>query len=54
MMPDFQTIMLPLLKTVSDGKQYKKMEIIEELAKYFNLNERERSEMLPSVQRTDL
>ena len=46
--PDYQTIMLPLLKFVADGKEHTLREIIEGLADIFNLNDEERRELLPS------
>jgi restriction system protein len=50
MIPDYQTLMLPLLKAVADGKEYKLNEIVEILSKLFNLSTIERSELLPSGQ----
>ena len=46
--PDFQTIMLPLLKHISDGKEHNNKEIIEALADHFQLTQEERSRLLPS------
>ncbi len=46
--PDFQTIMLPFLKTAEDGKEHSKREVVERLADYFKLSESELREMLPS------
>lgn len=46
--PDYQSIMLPLLKMSADGREYSLREAIETLAQHFNLNEEERQEMLPS------
>jgi restriction system protein len=46
--PDYQTIMLPFLKCVADGKEHTMREIINGLANAFNLNETERRELLPS------
>jgi restriction system protein len=48
--PDFQSIMLPLLKILADGKVYKYREIIEALVREFLVTEAERKEMLPSGQ----
>lgn len=51
--PDFQTIMLPLLEFLKDGKERTFRESIEALASRFKLNEEERREILPSgLQRT--
>ena len=50
MIPDYQTVMLPLLKTVSDGQEYRLNDVVEILAKQFNLTKEERAELLPSGQ----
>lgn len=42
--PDFQSIMLPLLKHIQDGREYNKKETEQELAKIFNLTDEEMSE----------
>jgi restriction system protein len=46
--PDYQALMLPVLKTASDGKEYKFTQLVEELADQFNLTTEERNELLPS------
>ena len=46
--PDFQTIMLPLLELAGDSKEYKLAEAIELLATHFNLTDIDRKELLPS------
>ena len=48
--PDFQTIMLPLLKFSGDKLEHSLREAIEHLADEFNLTEEERKELLPSGQ----
>ena len=45
--PDFQTIFLPLLKQISDGKEYRYRDLIEILAEHFKLSDDERNEPLP-------
>ena len=50
MIPDYQSIMLPLLKKISDGKVFKYRELIEILSKDYNLTEQEQKELLPSGQ----
>jgi restriction system protein len=50
MIPDYQTLMLPLLKLVADGKEYEFKKLIDVLATQFNLTEEEKSEFLPSGQ----
>jgi restriction system protein len=49
-LPDFQSIMLPLLKFVSDGKEHTNQEAHDHLAKEFNLSEDEIKQLLPSGQ----
>jgi restriction system protein len=46
--PDFQTLMLPLLELASDGRDHTLSEARETLARRFELTETDRSEMLPS------
>lgn len=46
--PDFQTIMLPLLKYYSDNLEHSTSETIEKLAQEFNLTEEDLSKLLPS------
>jgi len=48
MIPDFQTLMLPLLKILSDEKEHRLREIIDNLAQEFNLTVDERRERLKS------
>ncbi len=46
--PDFQSLMLPLLKLTGDRKEHSSREAIEALASQFHLTEAERNELLPS------
>jgi restriction system protein len=46
--PDYQTVMLPLLRFVSDGKDHSLRETIDFLADHFFLTAEERQELLPS------
>ncbi|MCB1706039.1 MAG: restriction endonuclease [Halioglobus sp.] len=46
--PDYQTLMLPLLKLSADGLEHKKRDAVEVLSNQFELTEDERSELLPS------
>jgi restriction system protein len=48
MIPDYQTLMLPLLKYVDSGKEHRIGEVIEPLAKQLCLTAAEVAEMLPS------
>ncbi len=49
--PKFQSIILPLLKFASDGKEHSIREAIDHLADVFGLSAKERNELLPSGQR---
>ena len=46
--PDFQSLMRPLLELHSDGQEHKNRDLVNALAERFNLTEDERREMLPS------
>lgn len=46
--PDYQTIMLPLLKFISDQKEHHVREMIDYLAGEFRLTDEERRKLLPS------
>jgi len=46
--PDYQTVMLPLLRLASDGQEHSLRETIERLADEFDLDDKERKELLPS------
>lgn len=46
MIPDFQSIMLPLLEIAGDKKEHTIQEARDSLAKYFRLTEEERSKLL--------
>ena len=46
--PDYQSIMLPLLSYLSDNRVYALRDVVEGLATQFKLTEEERREMLPS------
>jgi len=48
MIPDYESIMLPFLKKLSDGNEHKFRDLIEELAEEFNLSAEEKKELLPS------
>jgi restriction system protein len=50
--PDFQTVMLPLLEVLNDGKEWRMRDVTESLADLFQLSPAEREEMLPSGQQT--
>ena len=46
--PDYQTIMLPLLQSTADGKTHTARELRDTLAAHFELTPEELDEMLPS------
>jgi len=46
--PDFQTVMLPLLKCLSDREEHAKRTLVDELADFFTLSDEERNTLLPS------
>jgi hypothetical protein len=45
--PDFQTVMLPLVEALADGQERTMREVTDLLADRFNLTEQERQELLP-------
>ncbi|MCC6403953.1 MAG: restriction endonuclease [Fimbriimonadaceae bacterium] len=48
--PDYQTVMLPLLQYAGDGQEHSLRETIDALAEQFQLTSEERKELLPSGQ----
>jgi restriction system protein len=50
--PDYQSLMLPLLKLVADGKEYRTRDVLDPLAKEFNLLPPEQEQLLPSGRQT--
>ena len=46
--PDYQTLMLPVLKLAADGAEHKFSHAVELLAEEFSLSTEERNELLPS------
>jgi restriction system protein len=50
--PDFQTIMLPLLKAAEDSQEHSGHEFLEKLSKYFELSDEDLNELLPSGKQT--
>ena len=50
--PDYQTIMLPLLEHLSDGKERSTQETIDALSSIFKLTEKEKKALLPSGNQT--
>ena len=48
--PDYQSILLPLLQFTADGKEHRTKEINASVSKHFNLTEEELSKLVPSGQ----
>ena len=51
-LPDFQSIMLPMLHIAADEKEHSIHEFLDRLAEHFSLTEQELNEMLPSGKQT--
>jgi restriction system protein len=50
--PDYQTLMLPLLKIAGDGQEHRVSDVADQLASDFKLTEEERQQLLPSGKQT--
>ena len=50
--PDFQSVMLPLVKILGDGQERTMREVTDLLAESFHLTDHEREELLPSGQQS--
>src|SRR5260370_14812528 len=50
--PDYQTLMLPLLKDAGDGQEHRTSDVADRLARDFKLTEEERQQLLPSGKQT--
>ncbi len=50
--PDFQSLMLPLLKFAADGKEHAAREATDSLSQLFQLSDEEKEQLLPSGQQT--
>ena len=48
MIPDYQSIMLPLLRYISDNREHRMRDVTDELAKQLGVTEEEKKELLPS------
>jgi restriction system protein len=48
--PDYQSILLPLLQFTADGKEHRTRDVNASVSKYFNLTEEELSKLVPSGQ----
>jgi restriction system protein len=52
--PDFQTLMLPVLHVLADGAEYRIRDVSHTVIQWLNLNESDQKEMLPSGRQTRL
>ncbi|MBP2300485.1 restriction endonuclease [Azospirillum picis] len=50
--PDFQTLMLPVLKTAAGGSEVRIGDVVDQLADVFALTDEERAQLLPSGRQT--
>ncbi len=50
--PDYQTLMLPLLRLMSDGQPHTLRDLVAQLSQKFQLTPQERSQLVPSGKRT--
>ncbi len=50
--PDYQTLMLPLLRCFADGKEHSIQDLVNTLAREFSLSPEELRELLPSGKQT--
>jgi restriction system protein len=50
--PDFQTLMLPVMKTAADGSEVRIGDVVDRLADTFALSDEERAQPLPSGRQT--
>jgi restriction system protein len=46
--PDYQSLMLPVLKLAGDGNEHRLADVVDSLASQLKLTEAEREELLPS------
>ena len=46
--PDYQTLMLPILRLAGDGQEHRFRDAVETLATEFAITDAERAELLPS------
>ena len=50
--PDYETLMLPLLKVAGDGQEHRVSDVVDLLTRDFKLTEEERQQLLPSGKQT--
>ncbi len=54
MIPDYQTFMLPLLRSMADGEVHRTSDLLPQLADEFQLTASERNALVPSGRATVL
>jgi len=47
-LPDFQTVMLPVMQQLADGAEHKHAHLLAQISDHFKLTEEERAKLLPS------
>lgn len=52
--PDFQTVMLPLLRLLSDGREYRFRDLVDPVSDHFDLSDEARAESIPSGPQTKM
>lgn len=50
--PDFQSLMLPILEMASHGEEFRTGDVVDEMARKHDLTEQEREQLLPSGRQT--
>jgi restriction system protein len=50
--PDYEELMLPVLRVASDGQEHRIGDVIEQVANNFRLTGEERNQLLPSGKQT--
>jgi len=50
--PDYQSLMLPVLKVAGDGRKYRMSDVVDALAIQLKITDAEREELLPSGKQT--
>ncbi len=50
--PDYESLMLPVLKVAADGNEHRVRDVVSQIANQFALSDTERQQMLPKVRQT--
>jgi restriction system protein len=51
---DYETLMLPVLRIAGDGQEHRVSDVVDQLARDFNLAEEERQQLLQSGKQTTI